>query len=843
MALPTPCIKDPPKEWGNIPQELKDRPQWVVWKFVYKAGQPKPSKVPYNPKTGKEAKANNPNTWGTYEQAIEAYRKGNYDGLGYEFSKDDDKTGIDLDDCVENGVILPWAKKIIDRLNSYMEFSISGSGIKCIIDASKPGSSCRKGKVEIYEHSRYFALTGNLVPGYPATIENRQDELDRLYAEIFNKPSSSKKSIGQLEEFDILGKLQPSSVVPIGGATPDNLSDTELLNKAMDAKDGAKFKALWNGDTSEYGNDDSSADLALCCLLAYWTRKDPARMDSLFRQSGLMRDKWNRRTGDQTYGDMTISKAVEGTSKVYEGKAYGKRNRLHSVKSSSSPEQNGLTSIIVNNRQLLEMASDALKALVEKNSNDENSLYVRSGSLVTIRADEKGVPRIQFVTETILRGQLSRTANFFKIKKTEEGANYTAVIPPLEISQNILSDKRYPFPPIVAIIEAPVLRPDGSILDKPGHDKETGLYYKPAQGLTIPPVPSKPTAQDVMKAKETILEIFEEFNFKDAGSKAGASALLLTPIIRNAISPACTPLFLIDAPSAGSGKTLIAKVCSLINTGEAGHLTTLPFREEEVKKLISTLLIEGEIIAIIDNVEHPIFSGSLSAVLTTTGWKDRRLGTLDTVTVPNLTTWIMTGNNIRVRGDIARRCVWIRIDPDAPKPWKRNGFKHPNLLGWVRDNRGPLLCSLLTLARAWWVAGCPKADIPTLGNFEEWTEAVGGILAFSGIDGLLSNLDEFTDSQDEEAVEWSAFFSTWLELFKEEPTSTGDFLKSIGKFGTLPEDFEKTISNEGRHNSMKVAKLFEKHKDVVYQVDGKNLRFEKGVRDRTNVTRWFIRAR
>jgi hypothetical protein len=137
----------------------------------------------------------------------------------------------------------------------------------------------------------------------PATIEKRQEKLNKLYAEVFGNHSN-----------------KPTSKPYLKTATTLSLSDAELINKAMSAKDDAKFKALWNGDTSNYGDDDSRADMALCGMLAFWTGKDHDRIDSLFRQSGLMRDKWDRRTGDQTYGDMTISKAIEGCVEVYKGK-------------------------------------------------------------------------------------------------------------------------------------------------------------------------------------------------------------------------------------------------------------------------------------------------------------------------------------------------------------------------------------------------------------------------------------------------------------------------------------------------------------------------------------------
>ncbi|MDP1817445.1 MAG: DUF5906 domain-containing protein [Leadbetterella sp.] len=291
----------------NIPQQLRSYPHWVCYKPIDK-GEPKLAKMPYDPKTGRPAKANDPKTWGTFEQACKVAKNGKYDGIGFEFFDDDPFTGVDLDHCVQNGVILPWAQAIINRLNSYSELSPSETGVHIYLEAIKPKGRCRKGDIEIYVSGRFLTITGNRLDNTPLTIEKRQEELDKIHAEVFGNHSS-----------------KPTSKANQEPATTLSLSDGELINKAMSARNGAKFKALWNGDKSGYGNDDSAADIALCEMLAFWTGKDHNRVDSLFRQSGLYQDpervkKWNERRGEQTYGDLTISNAIKGCVNVYQGK-------------------------------------------------------------------------------------------------------------------------------------------------------------------------------------------------------------------------------------------------------------------------------------------------------------------------------------------------------------------------------------------------------------------------------------------------------------------------------------------------------------------------------------------
>ena len=290
------------KDFDNIPQELCKCRQWVCWK-LFDNGKAKPAKIPYDPKTGQTAKANDSSTWGTFAQACMVAKDGKYDGIGFEFSKEDPFTGIDLDHCVNNGVIESWAQKIIDQLNSYAEYSPSGTGIHIYAESAKPESGCKKGNIEIYTKGRFLTITGKKLDNAPNCVEKRYAEITKFHSEVFGNHSDKPIS-------------KPDSET----ATKLSLSDADLINKAMSAKDGAKFKALWNGDTSGYSNDDSAADMALCGMLAFWTGKNHERIDLLFRQSGLMRDKWNERRGEQTYGDITISRAIEGCKDVYTGK-------------------------------------------------------------------------------------------------------------------------------------------------------------------------------------------------------------------------------------------------------------------------------------------------------------------------------------------------------------------------------------------------------------------------------------------------------------------------------------------------------------------------------------------
>jgi len=284
---------------GNIPKALRRFEQFIVWKNIQDPKTPKGfKKVPYNPTTHKPARTNNPDDWATYKVAVAAYETGKYAGVGFVFTDADDFCGVDLDHCVEGDKFKPEAKKILKLLDSYTEFSPSGTGVKCIIIAKKKGKACGCTGFEIYDRGRFFALTGEVVGGVSQAVEDRQEELDQLYDQYLAKPAESKSV----------------SAVPERGTS--FLDDKGLLRLARAAKNGDKFKALYDkGDLSDYDDNQSQADLALCFHLAFWTNCNPEQMDRLFRASALYREKWER----ESYRQPTIEKAIERCTECYRG--------------------------------------------------------------------------------------------------------------------------------------------------------------------------------------------------------------------------------------------------------------------------------------------------------------------------------------------------------------------------------------------------------------------------------------------------------------------------------------------------------------------------------------------
>ena len=266
---------------GAIPLELRERPQWVCWKREERDG--KGTKVPYRADGVGRASSTDPATWASFELALAAAETlPAADGIGYVFSLNDPFVGVDLDADLgeaDRGAIML-------TLDSYAETSVSGNGVHVLVRASLNGyPRNRRGPIEVYDAGRYFVVTGEHVVGTPTRIEERQAELEDVLARFLPEPERTIRL--------------PEAPQPL------ELDDHELIERAMGARNGAKFKALWRGETGGYGSH-SEADLALASLLAFWTGGDAVRVDQLFRSSGLYRPKWER----SDYRKKTLERAL-----------------------------------------------------------------------------------------------------------------------------------------------------------------------------------------------------------------------------------------------------------------------------------------------------------------------------------------------------------------------------------------------------------------------------------------------------------------------------------------------------------------------------------------------------
>ena len=286
---------------------LKDKPQFCCWKYEERSGRK--TKVPYNPVTGKRAKPNQRGTFKDFSSAVAAIS--DYDGIG--FLVGNDICVIDLDDCFDSsGKLKPISQSVVEAFSGcYMEHSPSGKGLHIFFmatgfdfDKTKYYINNRKMGVEVYvagATNRFVTVTGNVYAN--GDIAEKSNELQMILDKYMLRPAPVRQLLDTESQ--------------------SYLSDKSVIEKALKSVNGGRFKALWQGDTSGYASA-SEADLALCGMLAFWCGRDIGQMDRLFRQSGLMRDKWNRPQSGSTYGMITIVKAIANATEIY--KPGGKRS-------------------------------------------------------------------------------------------------------------------------------------------------------------------------------------------------------------------------------------------------------------------------------------------------------------------------------------------------------------------------------------------------------------------------------------------------------------------------------------------------------------------------------------
>jgi len=275
------------KRWDmdNIPQELKDLPIWVGFKFLPQPGK-KPKKVPINIKTGGPAKCNDSSTWCSFDELMARADALGLHAIGFAITSP--YVGIDIDSCIADDGMSSLARTIISTLNSYTEYSPGGKGAHIIckgeIARERKFSSCN---VEMYSKNRFFTITGRIIAGR-STIETRRDELKWVFADV--------------QGIEKYGK-----------------SVKTILNRVKRSKDKDTFFRLYEGNWKADYPSQSEADLALCNKLAFWTGKDAGTMDLVFRSSALMRPKWDEAhfSDGRTYGADVIAKAIAGCSDVY----------------------------------------------------------------------------------------------------------------------------------------------------------------------------------------------------------------------------------------------------------------------------------------------------------------------------------------------------------------------------------------------------------------------------------------------------------------------------------------------------------------------------------------------
>jgi Bifunctional DNA primase/polymerase, N-terminal len=552
------------------------------------------------------------------------------------------------------------------------------------------------------------------------------------------------------------------------------------------------------------------------------------------RDQGLILD--DAQTEMQTFTSEVAVTNSKGAYEPYElDEALASLNQAYRALPRDSWHRPG--EIIVSDKQLRDLTNEAVTALVKQN--DPPTVFMRGGALTRLVRDEQGTVRPEVLRPDSVRHLLSQIADWMR---PGQGGVLINVHPPMAVARDWLAREWAELPRLTGILTAPCLRPDGSLLDQPGHDLTTGLWLDP-DGLTIPRVPEHPTDEEIATARLLLEgELLGDFPFVDDASRANALALVLTPVLRPAIS-GLVPLALVDAPVAGTGKTFLVNLAAILGTGQQARLTAAPAHDgdEELRKRLTSILMAGEAMIVFDNVSTTLSSSVLAQALTASVWSDRILNVSTMINVQPQVTWAATGNNITLGGDLARRCYPIRLDPRTAQPWERE-FRRPDLEEWAMAERGRLLAAALTLARAWYDRGCPTCRVPRLGGFQRWTTMMSGILTTAGVAGFLDNLSELTETSDVETAGWLSLLRRWHEQFQNMPVTTaqvGALLKAADGQLDLPPTLANSLGSAPDDTTRNVRLARKIGTILGRRFDDSGLRIERAEIDgHTKAVRW-----
>jgi hypothetical protein len=360
-------------------------------------------------------------------------------------------------------------------------------------------------------------------------------------------------------------------------------------------------------------------------------------------------------------------------------------------------------------------------------------------------------PRIAELAPAVLRERLTAVAKWTKYQKTSE--QWVPAHPPdwavaaIHARQSWASVRR-----LVGIVETPVLRPDGTVLEAPGYDERTELFYAPSSEFL--PMSERPTRTEAQAALAELADPVCDFPFDRPEHRSAWLAAMLTPFARHAFDGP-VPLTLIDANLPRVGKGKLADVIAIVATGRTIPRMAWPGikNDPEVQKLITSILLSGDQLAMFDNVTSLLGGQTLELLLTTTEYKARLLSTNDAPPIPARTIWFTTANNVSLTPDMALgRIDYVRMTSAEERPALRGDFKYPNLLQHVASVRPTLVRAALTALRGYFAAGRPDMGLRSWGSYEGWSAVVRATLVWAGLPDPELTKEELSATADGETA-------------------------------------------------------------------------------------------
>jgi hypothetical protein len=694
----------------NIPAELKERPQWVVWKQESRGDGP--TKVPYQArKPDRGAKSNDSSTWATFAEAWERCQSGGFDGIGFMFSSDDPYFGVDLDRCLENGKVLEWAAKYLERLKAtYGEVSPSGTGIKFIGRGKLPEKTGTRrngmgpdgtGALEVYDHSRYFTITGDVFADSMTIVELPDVAVDLYRVAKYNGKAHQETealrlrgSGSSVEERVIayLGTCEPA--ISGQGGHDKTFSVACRVGPGFDLDPQTAFRLLWQQYNPRCQPPWSEAELRHKIEDAYQTEP---------RRGWLL---------DQIPRDGSIGAARPARPEII------LTTDRHIVEAQ--------TVEVMRNDPELFSRGDVLGVVVDE-FGETTSL---PGGVVL----QGGCSRFLPLSKDCLSGRLTRLAQFVQHRTDKKGNPVLKRShPPDYLIGMVMTRGDWPVRRLLGIASAPWVRRDGSF-PLPGFEVATGTLFRPAGDVVglLGDLPSSPDRDEARAAADRLFDVVRDFPFASLDDRAVWLAGLLTAIQRPAIAGA-VPGIVLNSNKAGTGKGLLVDVIGITQSGAPIPTRPYPRDSAEAGKVTLSLALAGITAVHFDNLTGGRYGSSeLDSALTSTIVSGRILGaSKESGPIPLRPCWFISGNNLSPGRDAFRRWLPCNLKTALENPHERGDLTESNLRQYVASHRGELLRDALTILRAHAFAGRPVCGPARLGSFEDWDLQIRGAVYFA----------------------------------------------------------------------------------------------------------------
>lgn len=416
-------------------------------------------------------------------------------------------------------------------------------------------------------------------------------------------------------------------------------------------------------------------------------------------------------------------------------------------------------------------------------------------------------------------------------------SKYTPIDCPRRVADAFLARGHWPtLPDLVGFIEAPTITEDGRYIDQPGYDSASGLFcaFTSIKGYSRPP--KSPTKEQAKKAVDEIWRLFESFPFVDETDRVAMLAGLITSILRRLLPAA--PLFGITAPTPGTGKTLLCETLAIVATTRRASVLSLGHDDAETEKRLTGVLLAGDAVISVDNIERPLKGDLLCQVATQQYVRLRPLGGSGMLNVPTHSLIVATGNNLGIVGDLKRRVVMVRLDAKTERPEHRT-FDRDHL-ATVTAKRGAIISQCLTVVAAYLSAGSPKIDgLHGFGGFEKWDMMVRRPLIWLGLPDPLVTSEELR-AADPDMEGMRLVYSAWFDAFGSNAVTVAEVVSSASSVGQSANDDLRDALQlvcAEKANARRLGGWLRSHKERI--IDNLQLK-QAGMDGHKKVAKWMV---